>query len=215
MKNLKVLAVAVLALGFSAAQAGLVYSNVNLSNNGNEATKWLQAEDFTLSASATLTSATVYMGVTAGAVPAVWDGNWQWGIYSSAGSQPDALLASGSGISSAVDSGQSFFNSAVYAFTFDLNDFAATAGQTYYLGIHAAKDFSQRAGLYWVGSHDSVGGTGQELYEGNTPWNSNGVEHAFSLSSDQRNNVPEPGSLALLLAAAAGMAAGYRRRAAR
>ena len=62
-------------------------------SNGNEATLWLQAEDFTLGSSQNVTGAGVYFGGIEGI--GAWDGSFQYFVFSDAGGQPGAALTGG------------------------------------------------------------------------------------------------------------------------
>jgi len=192
----------------SNGQAAVVYNNgAPASNNGNETTQWIQAEDFTIAGGATVSHATVYLGSFNGI--GAWDGHLAYAIYANAGGQPGSVLAGGDAANVTVsDSGFPWLAGNAFAFDFDINPFAAAAGTTYWFGIHASANFD-RDEIYWVTT--GAFGNGNEAFSGGPTWSSNGSEHAFTLSDQgtPTTDVPEPGTAALI---AAGLLAGAVRR---
>ncbi|MEO9468492.1 MAG: hypothetical protein ABJG61_06035, partial [Parasphingorhabdus sp.] len=188
----------------STVQAATVYDNGGPDGvGGNETTRWFQAEDFSLAADASIVSAGVYLGTFDGTL-GVWDGSFEYNIFSDAAGTPGASLASGSVIATTSDSGVAtgFGTGNSFLFEFDLNSaFAATAGTTYWFSIHASTDFD-RDELYWVTSGSNGTSFGEESDGGTFDnWFNNGNEHAFYLSDTAVNMgaVPEPATWAFMI----------------
>lgn len=201
-----------LALGLTVAtaQAAVVYDNGGPNGvSGNETTNWIQAEDFSIAGGGAITDATIYLGGFGGI--GNWDGTLQYYFFADAGGAPGAAaLATGNALDMAVtDTGIPFVvGGNVFAIHFNTQPFVANAGTTYWFGIHASANFD-RDDIYWV-TTDPTTGNGQESSLGTLDnWSNNGQEHAFQLSSEQ---VPEPGSLALLGLGLTCLMAGRRRQ---
>ncbi len=198
------------ALAFAgAANAAIVYDNgAPDTNSGNDATHWVQAEDFTLGSTTNLQSAVVYLGGFGGL--GNWDGNLNWWIFDDAGG-PGTVLASGSAMPTAVDSGNPWCcGGNAYAVEFSLGGFTATAGTTYWLGFHAQDNSNwARSDIYWVTTAGNNTATGHESEDGTfNNWSDNSSEHAFYLNSA----VPEPATWAMLIAGFGLVGASLRRR---
>ncbi|WP_119460494.1 PEP-CTERM sorting domain-containing protein [Rhodospirillaceae bacterium SYSU D60014] len=189
-----------LALAGGAANAAVIYDNGSPDLvNGNEATAWVQAEDFTLGAGGAVGGAGVYIAGSGGI--GNWDGTVEYFLFADNAGTPGAVLTSGSGQNATttdtgiawVAGGNTFF------VEFDLESvFAAAAGTTYWLGIHLADDFA-RDNIYWVTTASNGTSFGRESqYEALDNWSNNFSEHAFFLTGDERVSVPEPSILALL-----------------
>lgn len=203
---MQIMLVTLLALCAS-AQAAIVYNNGGPNaSSGNDATAWLQTEDFSIAGGANINHATVYLAGFGGI--GNWDGTIDYFFFANSGGTPGALLASGSGMNvTSADSGGAWCcGGNAFSIDFDVNPFAAAAGTTYWFGIHASTDFN-RDDIYWVTTNPSSG-NGTESGGGTmNNWANNGQEHAFSLAADGR--VPEPGTLFLF---AAGALAVFARR---
>ena len=186
------------SLAVAPVSASVVYDNgLPNADDGNDATQWLQAEDFSIAGGAALTGAGIYIAGFGDI--SNWDGTLEYFFFADAAGAPGGLLASGNGSNISVsDSGMPWCcggNS--YLVTFDFAAlFNAVAGTTYWFGIHLAGDYDTRDDIYWVTTTGS--GNGNESFGGTLDnWFGNGNEHAFYLVDDARE-VPEPTALLLL-----------------
>jgi hypothetical protein len=80
----------------TSAQADVIYDNGTPGSgdlDGNDATQWVQAEDFTLAAGGTVTGAGVYIAGINGI--GNWDGNFTYYLFETNGSNPGSVLQTG------------------------------------------------------------------------------------------------------------------------
>ena len=199
--------VALMAMA-SAANASIVYNNGGPNaSSGNDATAWVQAEDFTLAAATSLAGAGVYIAGFNGI--GAYTGPFNYFIFANNAGTPGSVLASGTATPTITDTGTPWCcggNAQLFRFNF-ASAFNAAAGATYYLGIHLNGDFT-RDDLYWVTTAANATAAGVESNGGTFDnWVSNGQEHAFFLTA-----VPEPASWALMIAGFGMVGAATRRR---
>jgi hypothetical protein len=216
------LALAGFALSGPAA-AAVVYNNGSPPPpyyGGREVTRFLIAEDFEFTATQVLDGAGIYIGGVD-----TWDGTFEYFIYSgtmlpppSHEAFPGEIVQSGEGgIVSVTDSGIPFCtcrdgNAHLIEFEF-ATSFVAAAGETYWLGIHLAPDFSSRDEVYWMQTNAifTDGAFSHSAYARTPPgseWVSAAAQLAFFLTTAP---APEPAGM-LLLGPAVGLLCCARAR---
>lgn len=185
---------------------------------GSQMSEFLQAEDFTLATSQSLSSFTFW----AWANRADYAGSITYTIYGNSGGSPDAALSSGSLAVTPTSVAGSFLGLNAFQFDVSLGGLNLAAG-TYWLALHnGAANNLDGVDFYWAMSDFGVGdnggtNTGQELdlTTAGSVWGTNGFEHAFALFAEPTGQaLPEPAGLALALSALALMGTVHRGRAA-
>lgn len=208
------LSLVVLALGATlatGANAATVFTTgaPGAGTGGNETTAWIQANFFSLGAATTINGGGVYIGTFTGNLSG-WDGTFDYSIYADSAGAPGASLASGAATNLATaDTGIAWCcGGNLQLITFDIADFNAAAGTTYWLGIHLSTDFD-RDEIYWAG--DFPGNHSESLGGTENNWDSFGPRHGFFLTGDGVV-IPEPATWAMMIAGFGLVGAAARRR---
>jgi len=212
-RSMIALATCAALVGAAPAFAATVYDNgLPNTTDGNDATEWVQAEDFSFGALTTITGAGVYLAGFDGI--GNYDGGFQYYLFADNGGVPGAVLQTGSVSPTITDSGLPWCcGGNAYLFEFDFDTaFDAAAGTLYYLGIHAATDFA-RDDIYWVTTDPNATNPGWESDFGTFDnWVSGINEHAFYLVGGDVTPVPEASTWLMMIGGLAAAGAAMRRR---
>jgi hypothetical protein len=199
--------------GASQAQAGLLYSSGPPNEeDGNEMTEWIQANSFTLSSAATVSSVEFWSIVNTSA--GGYNGSISWSIYANSGGAPGATVASGNTSSVSITAtGNTVTGLTEFDNTFSIGSVSLAAG-SYWLGLHNGPLSDQtRDEYYWEATSSNIGTAGEESIAPFTGgFATNSTWHAFNLFS-ATTTVPEPSSLISAgTAVLAGLGLTIRRR---
>lgn len=190
-----------------ATAAGVVIVDNSPPNHltGNNMGFAFQAEDFSLSAGATLTGVHFWSLETDSA----YRGSISWSVMSNGSGGPGATtLASGSQASVSRTALGSYLGLNEYLNDFALNAPLALGAGTYWLVLHNGpnSNLDDPNEFVWESAANNATQRGAERFDLAGAWTTNGTEHAFQVLA-----VPEPAQVLMLLAGLT-LAAGLRRR---
>jgi hypothetical protein len=205
------------AVAASAADAAVIFDSgpPNVAS-GMEMSQWVEADDFVLSAAATLSD--VHFWTLENLDAGSWDGTLQWHIFADANGLPaSAPIVSGDAINivkTATGNTSGVYTQFQYDFDLD-TPVALAGGTTFWLALHAGDDFDVD-NIHWQQTSPGFGGLEAFSFEGAfDDWTQlDGVQLAFFLTGEFRPDaaVPEPSLAGLLGLAVVGLGALRRRR---
>jgi hypothetical protein len=206
--GLGVVGLGLLAVGDARASfVEVIYDNGGPNQlGGSEMTRFIQAEDFVLSAATKFTDVRFWSLE----LPVGYQGSFVWQIYGDNAGQPGSLLNSGEAVPLRRSTGKTFGAYQEYENTFSAGIISLGAG-TYWLGLHNGPlTTATLQNVRWETTGQIHNPTGFEDATpfGVGPWEATGLEHAFQLG------VPEPSQIAtgvLLLGGVAGYVVRRRR----
>jgi PEP-CTERM motif len=208
------------ALGNTLGAVTLLFNNGGPNQvSADSLSDLLVAEDFTLSAAATLTSFQFWDVEGAGQ----YVGSISWFVYTNSGGLPGVVVAQGSASSAGQITRTSTGLTCCFGFNEFLDDINMTASLsggslslasgTYWLGLHnGPTSDSTFRDFYWetTANNATIRGQYQDLTIASPPWISTLQEHAFNISGNLA--VPEPGTLSMFGAGLIGILALRRRK---
>ena len=194
-----------------AANAAVVYNNGGPNQaDANNMGIALQADDFVLSAATSITDIHFWSLEAAGD----YRNGIFWALALNAGGSPGAFIASG--FQSVVTRAATGLNA--LGFSEFQNDFLITptsllAGTTYWLVLHNGQrsNVGDPNDFYWETAPNNGTVRGRESFDNAASWDTNGNEHAFFLTGNVPNVVPEPATALILATGLAGLL-GMRRK---
>ena len=178
--------------------------------SGTQMSESFVAEDFSLTASATISSFRFWSIQSA---PADYLGSVYWAVYSNVGGAPGAVLFGNTAVATtAIATGNSTgFGYAEYVFDVDVADFTIGAG-SYWLGLHNGPSASVDASEMLWSTTASMIGSESQYFDSTFAWVGAGTHLAFVLDGSVVPEIPESGTLALTLVGLAVLAARVARR---
>ena len=191
--------------GVQDVNAALLYDNGSPNQaDGNEMTAWIQAEDFNLTAGATITGVRFWDFTYGGSG---YNGSITWQIYSDSNGQPGTVLASGNTAAvTRTPTGVNTYFGPEMQDDFSVGSVNLNPG-TYWVGLHNGPlTHDSRDELYWETTdiNSTTAGNEDAAPFGDKSWYNNGQEHAFELYGNTEQ-VPEPSIMLLLGAGLAGI----------
>jgi len=205
-------ALLVAATVVTGAQAAVLFNNGGPVGGGisNDASGWVQANDFLIASNATVTGGAIY--IEEQQPGEAWDGTFNYYIFADAGGMPGSVPLVSGAAQNIVQTSTGITDQAGTGFIQELDfdlaaPFLATGGTTYWFAVHLANNFNTFSSAAWsaTGSgneKESFGGTFDN-------WTGNGRDGAYRLVG----SVPEPATVGLLAIGLAGLAARRRHRA--
>ncbi|MCX6632245.1 MAG: PEP-CTERM sorting domain-containing protein [Candidatus Solibacter sp.] len=169
-------------------------------HSGSEITHFIQSDDFVFASNTVIHDVHFY---ALDPTVSVYQGSIAWSIAVDDGAgAPGSVSAFGSAVAGLASTGFSVGGRTEKLVSFIIPDFAALAGQVYWLELHnGPTTTSANLGFLWETTATGAGTTGAEkVLPGGTTWEDNSLEHAFYLTAaDPTSTVPEPGSVVLLV----------------
>ena len=193
------------------ANAAVVYNNGSPNQaNANNLGIVLQADDFVLSGTTTITDVHFWSLEAAGD----YRGGIFWALALNAGGSPGAFVASGlQTVVARAATGINALGFAEFQIDFNLNAPVNLAAGTYWLVLHngARTNLGDPNDFYWETTANNATVRGRESDDNAVSWTSNGNEHAFFLTGNAAGVVPEPATALILATGLVGLL-GMRRK---